>query len=351
MRLVTISSKYVCGVDLHGSTKYICIMNKEGDILLHKNMKNDFNFFKESISPFLPDITVGVESMHSYYWLADGCIKENIPFLLGHAYYMKSIHGGKTKNDKIDSKKIADLMRSNHFPVGYVYPKELRSTRDLLRRRIRFMKIRSEAYVHIQTIFRQHCMNINPKDVKNKNDRRLLIDRIDDPQIKSSIEMNLNVIDFFDAQLNKVEKEIRAKAKYHDRTSLNILLTVPGVGDMMSLVILYEIGNIDRFPTPQDFSSYARLVKCERSSGGKKYKGGFQKIGNPYLKWAIGEIIIHAPTFSPYIKDYYERLISKNGKAKARAIITHKFGVAIYNMLKHKEVFNEKRFVQFSMKQ
>jgi transposase len=350
MELANITTKYVCGVDLHGKTKYICVMDKSGNILLHRNMKNDFDSFKDYISPYLPNISVGVESMHSYYWLSDSCLKNNIPFYLGHAYYMKSIHGGKTKNDKIDSKKIADLLRSNHFPVGYVYPKELRSTRDLLRRRIRFMKIRAEAYAHIQTIFRQHCLNISPKDVKNKQERRLLINRIDDQQIKSSIELNLNVIDFFDAQLNKVEREIRAKAKLHDRTSLNILLSIPGVGDMMSLVILYEIGDISRFPSPQKFSSYARLVKCERSSAGKKYRGGNNKIGNPYLKWAIGEIIIHAPTFSPYIKSYYDRLINRSGNAKAKAIITHKFGVAIYNMLKNKTSFDEKKFVETNMK-
>lgn len=351
MELANINTKYVCGVDLHGKTKYICVMDKGGKILLHRNMKNDFDCFKNYVNPYLPDLSVGVESMHSYYWLADACIKNNIPFYLGHAYYMKAIHGGKTKNDKIDSKKIADLLRSNHFPVGYVYPKELRSTRDLLRRRIRFMKIRAEAYSHIQTIFRQLCINISPKDVKNKTERRSLIDRVEDQQIKSSVEMNLNVIDFFDIQLNKVEREIRAKAKLQDRTSLNILLSIPGVGDMMSLVILYEIGDINRFPSPQKFSSYARLVKCERSSAGKKYRGGNNKIGNPYLKWAIGEIIIHAPTFSPYIKNYYEHLIAKAGKGKARAIITHKFGVAIYNMLKHKKAFDEKKFVETSMKQ
>ncbi len=351
MRLAHINSKYVCGVDLHGQSKYICVMNKEGETLLHKNMKNDFNSFINSVARFMPDISVGVESMHSYYWLADACIDNNIPFFLGHPYYMKSIHGGKTKNDKIDSKKIADLMRSNHFPVGFIYPKHMRATRDLLRRRIRFMKIRAEAYAHIQTIFRQLCMNISPKDVKNKKERRLLIDKVDDLQIKSSIEMNLNLIDFFDVQLGNVEKQIREMAKYHDRTSLNILLTVPGIGDMMSLVILYEIGDINRFPSQQDFSSYARLVKCERSSANKKFKGGFQKIGNPYLKWAFGEIIIHAPTFSSYIKDFYDRLIARTGKPKARAIITHKFGVAVFNMLKHKEVFNEKRFVQFNMNQ
>lgn len=350
MELANIKTQYVCGVDLHSSTMYLCIMDKQGNILLHRNMCNDFQLFNSFILKYKPDISVGVESMHSYYWLADQCAQENIPFYLGHAFYMKSIHGGKKKNDRIDSKKIADLMRSNLLPVGYVYPKEMRSTRDLLRRRTRFMKIRAEAYAHIQTIFRQHCMNISSHDVKNKITRRELIYRMTDHHLQSNIEMNLDVIDFLDTKLNKIEREIRTQAKEQDRTTHNLLLTVPGIGDMMSLVILYEIGDIKRFESAQKFSSYCRLVKCERESGGKKYRGGNQKIGNHYLKWAIGEIVVHAPRTSTLIDKFYERLINKYGKKKAKSVITHKFGVAIYYMLKNKQGFDEQKFIQTNMK-
>ena len=350
MELATIKTDYVCGVDLHSQSMYICVMDQKGEIKLHRNMRNDFNLFKQLIVEYKDNISVGVETMHSYYWLADCCRQAEIPIYLGHAYYMKTIHGGKSKNDKIDSKKIADLMRANLLPVGYIYPKEFRATRDLLRRRTRFMIIRAEAYAHIQTTFRQHCMHISPKDVKDKETRRGLITMIADPQIQSNIAMDLDVIDFLEVKLNLVEREIRAKAKLHDRTTHNLLLSVPGIGDMMSLVILYEIGDINRFESPQKFSSYCRLVKCERTSAGKKTKGGNPKIGNPYLKWAIGEIIIHAPTTSPVIKSYYERLINRVGKKKAMSVMNHKFGVAIYYMLKNKKVFDENRFIQTDMK-
>ena len=349
MEFATIKTNFVCGVDLHSTKMYICVMDREGNIQLHRNMRNDFELFNKLVNQYKDSLSVGVESMHSYYWLADACKEHNIPFYLGHAYYMKAIHGGKKKNDKIDSKKIADLMRSNHLPVGYVYPKEIRSTRDLLRRRTRFMKIRAEAYGHIQTIFRQHCMNIKPKEVKDKNNRRKLINMFKDEDLQRNIELNLDLIEFFDPKLNKIERAIRAQAKEYNRTMHNLLLTMPGIGDMMSLVILYEIGDINRFPSAQKFSSYCRLVKCERESGGKRYRGGNQKIGNPYLKWAIGEIIIHAPRTSALIDKYYNRLINKNGKKKAKAIMNHKFGVAIYYMLKNKQGFDEERFIRGDM--
>lgn len=192
---------------------YICVMNQKGDIQLHRNIRNDFQFFKSLIEDYSGNISVGCESMHSYYWLADGCIENNIPFYLGHAYYMKTIHGGKKKNDKLGSKKIADLMRANHLPIGYVYPKKYRATRDLLRRRIRFMTIRAEAYAHIQTTFRQNCLVISPKDVKNKKNRRELINKIDDSEIQKSIKLDLDVINNFDVLLKPIEAKIRAQAK------------------------------------------------------------------------------------------------------------------------------------------
>lgn len=87
--------------------------------------------------------------------------------------------------------------------------------------------------------------------------------------IQRNIELNLDLIDFFDPKLNKIEREIRANAKNYDRTTHNLLLTILGIGDMMSLVILYEIRDVLRFKSPQNFSSYCRLAKCERESGGK----------------------------------------------------------------------------------
>ena len=105
MELATMNTKYVCGIDLHSTKMYICVMDKEGNIQLHRNMHNDFNLFNTLISGYKHSLSVGVESMHSYYWLADSCIAANIPFYLGHAYYMKSIHGGKKKNSLSRSKR------------------------------------------------------------------------------------------------------------------------------------------------------------------------------------------------------------------------------------------------------
>ena len=325
-------------------------MNKQGEIFFHRNMRTDFDQFKKKMQPFLPEMAVGVESTHMYYWLADACKDEGIPFYLGHAYYMKTIHGGKTKTDRLDCRKIADLMRTNYYPLAYAYPKEMRGTRDLLRRRHRLSRLRAECYRHIQSLFHQQGLSVNPKDVKNVKSRRQLVKSNLDQDIYPNAQTDLDMIDFLDPIIKQLEQQIRAQAKCHDRASLNILLSVPGIGDIFSLIILYEVHDIKRFESHQKFCSYCRLVKCERSSAGKHTKGGNQKIGNPYLKWAIADIIIHASHKSQLICDYYQKLQSRFGKRIAKSVISHKFGIAIYYMLKNKQVFDEQRFVQSNMK-
>jgi transposase len=350
MRYAQINSKFVCGIDLHAREMYACVMNQKGEVLLHRNMRTDFDLFKRKIQTFLPDLAVGVESTHMYYWLADACKDQGIPFFLGHAYYMKTIHGGKTKTDRLDCRKIADLMRTNYYPLAHAYPKEMRGTRDLLRRRHRLSRLRAECYRHIQSLFHQQGISINSNEVKSVKTRRELIQNHFDNDIYLSAQADLDMMDFLDPKIKQLEQQIRAQAKSHDRASLNILLSVPGIGDVFSLIILYEVCDINRFQSHQHFCSYARLVKCERSSAGKHTKGGNQKIGNPYLKWAIADIIIHAAHKSQVIGEYYQKLQSRFGKRKAKSIVSHKFGIAIYYMLKNKQVFDEKRFVQTNMK-
>ena len=144
MRFYTQQHPHYCGIDLHARTMYLCILNQAGAILLHRNMKAEPDSFLKAIAPFRQDIVIAVECIFTWYWLADLCAREKISFVLGHALYMKAIHGGKAKNDRIDAHKIAVLLRGGMIPEAYVYPEGMRSTRDLLRRRMHLMRQRAE---------------------------------------------------------------------------------------------------------------------------------------------------------------------------------------------------------------
>ncbi len=345
MRFYTKQHLYYCGIDLHARSMYACIMDQEGEIVAHHNMKAQPESFLKVIAPYRKDIVVAVECIFTWYWLADLCAQQGIPFVLGHALYMKAIHGGKAKNDKIDAHKIAVLLRGGMIPTAYVYPPEMRATRDLLRRRMHLMRKRSELLAHIQNTNSQYNLPEIGKKIAYKANREGVAERFDEQSVQKSIEMDLLLIDHYDKLLTDVELYITRTAKEHDAQNLFLLCSVPGIGKILSLVILYEIHDIERFPTVQDFASYARLVKCSKESAGKRYGVSGAKIGNVHLKWAFSEASVLFLRGNSKGQKYVEKLTSKHGKAKALSILAHKLGRAVYYMLKRKRAFNMKQFL------
>jgi len=345
MKFYVKQHKYYCGIDLHARTMYVCIIDKEGTIVKQKNIDSGPDAFLQIIEPYREDIVVAAECMFAWYWLSDLCSRENIPFVLGHALYMKAIHGGKAKNDRIDSHKIAALLRGGLIPMAYVYPPEMRATRDLLRRRNHLMRKRADLLAHIQNTNHQYNLPAFHKSICYKGNREGVAERFSDECVRKSIEVNLSLINHYDQLLRKLEYYINQKAKAHDPEALFRLLSFPGIGQTLSLIILYEIHDIHRFPRVQDFVSYSRLVKSAKESAGKRYGSSGAKIGNAHLKWAFSEAAVLSLKQSPEIKKYKARLVKKHGKAKALTILAHKIGRAVYYMLKRKEVFNIDKFL------
>ncbi len=345
MKFYTQQHRYYCGIDLHARTMYLCVLNQQGEILLHRNMPCSPDFFLKAIAPYREDMAVAVECIFTWYWLADLCAQENIVFVLGHALYMKAIHGGKAKNDKIDAHKIAALLRGGMLPMAYVYPALMRSTRDLLRRRMHLMHKRSELLTHIQNTNSQYCLPQFGKKIAYKKNRQGVAEHFADSSVRKSIEMDLSLIDHYDKLLTEVELYITQNAKIHDVNAFNRLRSVHGIGKILALVILYEIHEIDRFPTVQDFVSYARLVKCSKESAGKRHGSSGAKIGNVHLKGAFSEASVLFLRANPAGQRYADKLTSKHGKAKALSILAHKLGRAVYYMLKRDKAFDMNKFL------
>ena len=120
MRFYTQQHRHTCGIDLHARSLYVCLLDDTGKILLHKNIRATPEALLKLIDSYRDDLVIGVECMFAWYWIADLCAQQGIEFVLGHALYMKSIHGGKAKNDRIDSEKIARLLKGGMFPLAYV---------------------------------------------------------------------------------------------------------------------------------------------------------------------------------------------------------------------------------------
>jgi len=346
MQFYTKSHTHYCGIDLHAKTMYLCILDSEGNVALHRNIPCDPEKFLRAVAPYRDDLVVAVECMFSWYWLADLCAREGIAFVLGHALYMKAIHGAKAKNDRIDSKKIAALLRGGLIPQSYVYPAEMRATRDLVRRRTHFVRHRGQLLAHIQNTHHQYNYASPGKRIAYKSNREGLAEGFDDVAVRTSLTTDLELVDYYDAIIGNLELTVLRQARGHDRDAYERLKTIPGIGKILALTILYEIHDIDRFPRVQDFASYCRLVKCQSSSAGKIKGTSGAKMGNAHLKWAFSEAAVLWLAKCPEGKPLVDRLAKKHGKGKALSILAHRIGRAVYFMLKRKRAFDLARFLK-----
>ena len=345
MRFYTKQHQFYCGIDLHARTMYLCILNRDGEILVHRNMPASPKPFLKTIAPYREDVVVCVECLFTWYWLADLCAREGIAFVLGHALYMKAIHGGKAKNDKIDAQKIAVLLRGGMLPQAYIYPADMRSTRDLLRRRISLVRKRAELLTHVQQTTSQYNLPALSRNIAYKANREGVAERFPDPAVQKSIEVDLTLIEHYDRLLRDLELAIVQTAKQHDPQTLYRLQSVPGIGKILSLVLLYEMHTIDRFPRVQDFVSYCRLVKCAKESAGKRDGTSGTKMGNASLKWAFSDAAVLFLRSNPEGQRYFARLEKKHGKGKALTVLAHKLARAVYYMLRRETVFDMRTFL------
>lgn len=346
MRFYTQQHRFYCGVDLHAKTMHVCIVDWAGKVLVHKNIPARPDAFLELIAPYRDGLVVGVECMFAWYWLADLCAAEKLAFVLGHALYMKAIHGGKSKSDKIDSEKIARLLRGGTLPMAYVYPAGMRATRDLLRRRMKLVRLRAEALAHIQNTTSQYNLPPLEKRLGYAANRVGIGERFPDESVRASIDLDLALIDHLDEQIATVELYLTRHAKIDDPQTYARLQTTPGIGKILALVLLYEIHDVSRFAGVGQFVSYCRLVKCSHESAGKKTTGKRNKVGNANLKWAFSEAACLVMREVPAAKSFVARKEKQHGKAKALSILAAKLGRCVYWMLTRRQAFDVQKFMK-----
>jgi len=348
MRFYTQQHRFYGGVDLHARTMHVCVLDHDGNVALDRNLPCRPEAFLHAIAPFRAGLVVGVECMFAWYWLADLCQQEKMAFVLGHALYMKAIHGGKAKNDRIDAGKIARLLRGGTFPLAYAYPKGMRETRDLLRRRTYLVRKRAELMTHLQILNSQYNLAPFPKKLSFAANRAAMdiAQRFADPSVQHSAAADLALLDALAVQIGTLELYLTRTAKVDDVQTFHRLQTIPGVGKVLALILLYELHDVQRFDHVGQFLSYARLVRCAHESAGKKVGTGGKKIGNAHLRWAFGEAACLFLRSSARAKKWKQQQQAQRGEAKALAILAARLGRAVYHMLRKRAAFDEARFWQ-----
>ena len=302
--------------------------------------------FLDALAPFRDGLVVGAECLFAWYWLADLCEDEGIPFALGHALAMRHIHQGMSKSDKIDAAKLAAMLRGGVFPLAYAYPRANRQTRDLLRRRSFFVRQRAQLIAHIVNTNTQFNLpHLSKKLTYAANRTDDLVDRFPDPSTKLAVTADLGLIDAHDSQIADLERHLVKHAKVDDAVTFGLLRTVPGIGPILGLTLLYEVDDIHRFPEPGNFLWYSRLVRCPHESAGKKKGSGGKKIGNAHLKWAFSEAACLMIRSCLPVKAWMQRQAKKKGKKKALAILEAKIGRCVYHLWRKQVPFDVKRFL------
>ncbi|MDA8086724.1 MAG: IS110 family transposase [Nitrospiraceae bacterium] len=276
---------FYCGIDLHAKKSQFCIIDGDGKKMKEGNLYNELPLILEFLDPFGKDVRVAIECTINWYWLVDGLKDAGYDVRLAHTLGLYMITGAKVKTDRRDAFKLAKLLRMGELPEAYIYPKEKRPLRDLLRRRTGLVQQRAECYSSLRVQFMKYNLNtMNGNDLKH-----LLPSDIGSMPIPRELNdyciMTLERISLLTRQIDEIDSRLKAITLEDPR--FRLLLTLPGVKYVLGLMIYYEIGDIGRFKDARQFASYCRLVPGIAQSADKVRKGRGRKQGNHYLKFAF----------------------------------------------------------------
>src|ERR1700730_10597013 len=169
-------------------------------------------------------------------------------------------------------------------------------------------------------------------------------ERFADPSVQKSAAVDLALVDRLDELIGELELYLVRTAKVDDVQTYHRLQTIPGVGKVLALILLYEMHAVQRFERAGQFLSYARLVRCTHESAGKKLGSGGKKIGNAHLRWAFAEAACLFLRSSERAKKWKQQQAAQRGEGKALAILAARLGRTVYHMLRKREAFDEERF-------
>ncbi len=329
-----------CGIDLHSNNAMYVITDEKDKQLLHKRLPNELPTVLKTLAPYRLRLkVVAVESTYNWYWLVDGLQEKHYPVVLAHPSEMDQYEGIKEADDLTDAAFLARLARLNILPTGYIYPKADRPVRDLLRRRMLVVQQRTGILLSLENMTqRQTGQKIGWRTVRKLSleERAALLGAHDCLGFVAAEQIEL--IEVLTRKIRRFEKKILEHVQL--RPAYERLLTLPGVGMILALTIMLETGEIGRFPTVGDYTSYCRCVRARHLSNGKKKAHNNAKNGNPYLAWAFVEAVHHALRTCSPAKSFYDRKKAKRNGALATKASAAKWSKAAYYIMKRQEDFD-----------
>ncbi|MCP4607105.1 MAG: IS110 family transposase, partial [Planctomycetes bacterium] len=330
------------GIDLHGNNNVIALLDETDRVVYQKRLKNDIGVVLFELAPYQEDIVgIAVESTYNWYWLVDGLMDWGLKVHLANPAAMKQYEGLKYGDDNTDSRWIAHMLRLGILPKGYIYPKNDRPIRDLLRKRSQMVRYRTSNLLAMNNLIARNLgFSVRSNRLKRLEDED--IDALmNDENLSLAVKSNMSVVRCVDEQIKTIERVVKKHAKL--RPEYSNLLTVNGIGEILALTISLETGDIGRFPMVGNFSSYCRCVTSNRISNGKKKGEGNSKNGNKHLAWAFVEAAEFAMRYNELAKRFYQRKAAKTKKVVARKALANKLARACYYIMRDRVPFDNER--------
>jgi len=330
------------GIDLHSSNNYVGIIDEQDQRLYQKRLSNRMDAVLLALDPFKETLEgIVVESTYNWYWLVDGLQEHGYKVHLANPSAIKQYEGLKHTDDKWDSFWLAHMLRLNILPEGYIYPKEERPVRDLLRRRLLFVRHRTAHILSLQSmITRNLAIRMSGRAIKKLKEEDVE-SLFDSPYLVLAAKNNISTIHFLTEKIKGIEKEVKSLIKLCEE--FKYLLTIPGIGDILAFTIMLEVGDINRFLKVGNYSSYCRCVKSERLSNGKRKGENNRKNGNRYLSWAYVEAANFAIRFCPNAQKFYQRKMAKTNRIVAIKALSNKIARASYYIMRDKVPYDPKK--------
>jgi len=328
------------GIDLHASNNYTAVIDGHDKRLYGKRQPNRLDVVLDALDPFKKDLKgVVVESTFNWYWLVDGLMENGYKVHLANPSAIKQYEGLKHTDDKWDAFWLAHMLRLNILPEGYIYPKEERPVRDLMRRRLLFVHHRTSHILSLQSMITRNLgVRMTARGITKlmEEDAESMFDS---PYLVLAAQNNIATIRFLATRIKIIEGEIRPLINI--REEFKYLLTIPGIGDILGFTIMLEVGQLGRFPEVGDYSSYCRCVKSEKLSNGKKKDKNNQKNGNKYLSWAYVEASNFIRRHCPKADRFYQRKKAKTNGIVATKALSNKVARASYYFMRDQVPFDE----------
>lgn len=334
--------KLYAGIDLHSNNSVVSVIDETGIELRCKRLKNNLSDIIKFMQPYYKELegTV-IESTYNWYWLADGLMEQGYRVHLANPSQIKQYTGLKHSDDDSDANWLAQMLRLNILPEGYIYPKESRSSRDLMRKRMQLVQDKTMHILSMQGIYaRQLNRRPNGNEIKQLTEEQIRID-FGSEELILAVLSNLNVMNCLEQQIEIIEKTLKHQLRLTDEFIQ--LTSIDGIGLILALTIMLEAGDMSRFAKVGDFSSYCRCISGARFSNGKKKGNTNSKNGNKYLSWAFIEAANFAIRYNEQIKKYYQRKLAKTNSIIAIKTVAHKLCRGTFYVLRDNVPFDVER--------